>query len=97
MLSKVMVIRNNCEPDRIVLHAFARDSLSRQDIIPVVDKPFEAWSAFKQLPAFISDLAAKALHLHLKTNLPMLHREVTLYSEKHTVNLKGFSGQNAEL
>jgi hypothetical protein len=57
-----------------------------------VDKPFEAWIAFKQLPAFISDLAAKALHLHLKTNLPTLHREVTLYSERLTVNLKGFSG-----
>lgn len=64
MLSKVMVIPNNCESDRIFLHAFAWDSLSRQDIIPVVDNPFEAWIAFKQFPAFFSDLTAKALHLH---------------------------------
>lgn len=64
MLSNVMVIRNNCEPDRIVLHAFAWDFLSRQDTIPVVDKPFEARIAFKQFLAFISDLAGKAFQVH---------------------------------
>jgi hypothetical protein len=42
MPSKVMVIRDNCEADRIVQHAFASDSMSRQDNIPVVDKLFEA-------------------------------------------------------
>jgi hypothetical protein len=92
-----MVIRNICEPDRIVLHAFAWDSLSRQDIIPIVDKLSEDWIAFKQFLAFISDLAAKAFLVHWKTNLSTLHREVTLYSKKHTVNLKGFGGKNAEL
>jgi hypothetical protein len=89
MPSKVMVIRDNCEADRIVQHAFASDSLSRQDIIPVVDKPFEAWITFKQFPAFISELAAKAMHLHSKTNLSPLHREVTLFRET-------YGGHNAE-
>jgi hypothetical protein len=79
MPSKVMVIRDNFEADRIVLHAFASDCLSRQDIIPVVDEPFEAWIAFKQFPALIYDLAAKAVHLHSRTNLSTLHGEATLF------------------
>jgi hypothetical protein len=83
MSSKVIVIRDNFEADRIVLHAFASDCLSRQDIIPVVDKPFEVWIAFKQFPAFISDLAAKAMHLHSKTNLSTLHRKVITFIQRN--------------
>jgi hypothetical protein len=41
MLSEVMVIRNNCEADRIVLHVFVCDCLSRQGNIPVADQLFE--------------------------------------------------------